>query len=176
MPNPYSEFLEEYVKRRFTDIFIIDYSHREDPGGYENEHTSETVVAKQDGEFVRVDVYLEIDFSPRGGRDLMVGTPIQISEEMYQHHAKGKLVVDTPEARQKVVANLEAERLRKEAEAQLRKIAPTCPIHQVLLLDKLNSKKGTRFWGCPRYPQCYYTQNFTTEHRRLSALASTKSP
>ena len=175
MSNPSSEFLEEYIKRRLTDIFIIDYSYREDSGGYENEYTSEIVVAKQDSKFVRVHVDLKVDFSPHGGRDLTVGTPIPISEEVYRHEIQGKFVVDTPAARKKAEAVLEAERVKAQAEAQLRKITPMCPSHQLPLVHRVNSKKGTSFWGCRKYPQCNYTQDFTAEHRRLSALASTKT-
>lgn len=175
MSAPSSDFLEQYLKLRLTDIFVTDYSFREDRGGYENVYTSETIVAKQDGKFVRVNVYRKDDFSPNGGSDLTVEVPIQISEEAYRQDAQGKFVVDTPDARKNVQAILEMKRIKTEAEKQLRKITPTCPSHDSLLVDRINTKSGKHFWGCRKYPECRFTQEFSSEHRRLSALASSKS-
>lgn len=174
MTGPSSEFLPEYLRRRLTDIFITDYSHREESGGYENEFTSEVVVAKLDGKFVRVHTDLKVDFSPHGGRDLTVGSPIPISEDVYLQEIQGKVKIDTPTARQNAEAVLEAERVKVQAEEQLRKITPACPSHKLPLVHRVNAKKGTSFWGCRKYPECRHTQDFTAEHRRLSKLASTK--
>lgn len=162
-----SEFLEEYVNRGLTEIFITDYDHKEERSGYQNEHTTETVVAKHHNTFVTCSVSLDIDFNPyRPSRDLSVSVPRPISETTYVAAIKGKERVDTPEALNELQKEKELRQKKQKAQNALDASAPSCPTHGKLVIRQ-NSKTKENFWGCARYPNCRVTSPFTAEHRRL---------
>ena len=141
---------------------IVDYSHEEERSQYENETTTETVIAKQGGKYVKFTISLYENFNPyRPSKDYTFGNILEISEESYREQAKGKLVLDTKAINEKL-----------KAAAELLKIIPVCPSHDIPLEVKINSKTKNKFWGCKRFPACRVTLSFTAEHQRLYTIAN----
>jgi ssDNA-binding Zn-finger/Zn-ribbon topoisomerase 1 len=162
MAGASSEFVEDYLKRGFSDIVVIDYSHEEERYGYNNETTTETVVAKKGDTFIQFNVSLYQKFNPhRPSRELTPGSEMRISEAEYRSKAEGKPILETKAVSEKL-----------EASAELRQITPVCPHHNIQLIVRWNSKKKQNFWGCPRFPNCNITQNFTPKQLCLYTVVS----
>lgn len=162
------EFLEEYLARGMTEIYATNYSHEEEKRGYENEYTTQTVVAKKDGQFVECSVHLWQNFNPhRPERNLTVEDCIGISEQDYLLECKAEARVDTQEALQFIQAQNRLKQEKQQALQTLLASAPLCTSHHSQLEIKHNSQNNQPFWGCPRFPSCRVTRSFTSEHWRL---------
>jgi ssDNA-binding Zn-finger/Zn-ribbon topoisomerase 1 len=160
-----SDFLEEYLDRGLSEIYITGHEEHEESGGFQNEYTTEYVVAKKEKKYVRIELREKKDFSPRGGRSVGIVSEQEISEETYKKAAQQNVAIDTPVARKAVSEIKDKRRRRWEAEEKIQELAPTCPDHQIKLEQK--SGKFGPFWGCPQFPACSYTANFTREAKQI---------
>jgi ssDNA-binding Zn-finger/Zn-ribbon topoisomerase 1 len=162
MAGTWSEFILDYLRLGFSDIVVIQYSHEEERRGYENEKTDETVVAKQNGKFVRLSVSLYQNFNPfRPARDVTLGSVMEISEEEYQRETDGKPVLETAAASEKL-----------HAIKKLEETTPRCPNHNIPFVARTNSRTKMKFWGCPRYPNCQVTHQMSAEQSRWYMIAT----
>lgn len=162
MAGTWSAFIEDYLKRGFSDIVVVDYSHEEERHGYNNETTMETIVAKRGGKFVYFRISSYQDFNPhRPSRDVTPGAEIEISEAEYRNESRGKPILETAAVQEKLSAITE-----------LAQVTPRCPNHHDLFVVRTNSKTRVRFWGCPSFPKCQVTQPMTGEQLRLHMIAT----
>lgn|GEM_PF-1411638 len=162
-----SEFLSEYVKRGLTGIYVTEYDFEEERSGYQNETTTETIVAKKDDGFITLSVHQYINFNPRSGsRDLTIGECIQITKEQYDSVAEGKQPIDTPQALARLQKEQRAKEERQRVQKTLDDSAPSCHAHGKLVVRR-NSKTNDFFWGCSKYPDCRTTHPFSAEQKRL---------
>jgi hypothetical protein len=84
-----AEFLAEYLSRSFTEIYVIDHEEREETGGFETQHTYQTVVAKSGDKYYEVGLHEQNRFGPRGGPRISVMST-EISSETYEQRRTGK--------------------------------------------------------------------------------------
>jgi Topoisomerase DNA binding C4 zinc finger len=165
-----AEFLEAYLKRGFSRIYVIDHYYKEDTGGYQDETTRETVVAFDGKQYVRATASEQRRFAPPGSYDFGVSPAEPITEEEYKRLSAGKDLSDTREA----VKYLEDREMRRaqqaEASKKLEALAPNCPKCGRPLAYR-HGKYGW-FWGCKAYPSCTGTAHFTAEHKQLWEIAS----
>jgi hypothetical protein len=176
-------FLKEYLSRQLQDVVRERYEDHEDAGGYQDQTITEIAVARLGGVPVRVTTTHELRFGPRSRTRPPKVSIVPISSEEYLQVCQSGEALDLDRlAREQAERDeLEKERAnkRKQEEARERKriweareaIVPRCPYHKVRMQER-NGRRGD-FWGCPRYPECRYTEDFTDEQR--AALAALKA-
>jgi Topoisomerase DNA binding C4 zinc finger len=165
-----AEFLEKYLEAGLSQIFVIGYKYNEERSGFQNEHTRETIVAYDGNCYVRSGASESRIYAPPGSYEFFLFKPLEITEAEYKELSAGQTRSDTPEALEALQNRKIAARERAEASAQLDAIKPKCPKCGKKLAYR-NGPRG-RFWGCPSYPACKGTANFTAEHIRLFEIAS----
>jgi hypothetical protein len=165
-----AEFLDEYLRAGLSQIVVIDYSHKEESSGYQNEHTHETVVAFDGRRYVRAECGESKIFSPPGGREFSGPSTVEITKAQYEELSKGLARSDTPAAVQALKDRKATRKVSHETSEQLHASAPKCPKCGNPLTPR-NGPRG-RFWGCKSYPACNGTAPFTSEHHRLYDIAS----
>ncbi|MBZ5512743.1 MAG: topoisomerase DNA-binding C4 zinc finger domain-containing protein [Acidobacteriia bacterium] len=160
-----SEFLPEYLNWGLSDIVVVGRDEREESSGFQNEYTTEWVVARKGDGFVRVELHEKKDFSPRGGRKVRKVSEQQISEAEYKSAASGKPAIDTDAEVRKVEQAEHKQQRMEELLEQVNKLAPECPDHGSTM--KAKSGKYGPFWGCKRFPKCSYTAGMSPDAMAL---------
>jgi hypothetical protein len=169
-----SHLLKDYLELGLSDIVVVDHKDREELSGNQNEHTWETVVARQGDKSVKVSVYELQKFGWGVGRNFSVESSEEISNEEYRALTDGKEIIDTAAARQEI-EDRHAEWLKREQlRDQLNRLAPKCP--------KCSGPMGDRdgpygpFWGCGDYPNCDGSRKMSAEEKKLYNRWSGKEP
>ena len=96
-----------------------------------------------------------------------VGEPKRITPFEYKRLAKGKEIMDTPEARAEIADEDRRAGRRVELEARLGTLAPKCPDCGKKMVQR-RSKHGP-FWGCSAFPRCQGVVRLSTEATKVSA-------
>jgi ribosomal protein L37AE/L43A len=160
-----SHLLERYLGLGLSNIIVLDRTEREEPGGYNTDHTEETIIARKGKTFVRTTVHEAIKYFYNAGTRFHVTSETKITEKEYQQLAKGKSVIDTQEARLELEQKAERMAQRNELESQLNSLAPQCPQCRKRMVAR--SGKYGMFWGCASFPQCDATVRFSTSASKL---------
>ena len=165
-----SNFLRTYLDLGLSEIVPIYYDWHEEAGGYANEHTDEIVIARKATGFVKVSLHLDMGFGPAVGGGITVAPEEKITEAEYKKLAKGKSIVDTPEALAAIAAANEASQQRDDLRRQFYATAPKCPKCRGGMRERCG-KRGP-FWGCQRFPNCDGTANFSAQAMKLHTQLS----
>lgn len=157
-------FLDQYLFRGFSEIFVLGQSFREEQGGYNADHFHETVVVRKSDRFFEITVRERVTYFYNAKRNLSIDET-EISEADYRTLSAGKERVDTPGAVE-AIESWRADDLRREAlRIGLEDMAPLCPKCGKRLTQKTG--RSGPFWGCPSYPGCNGTRSFSAEAIRL---------
>ncbi len=164
-----SRFLRTYLQRGLSDIICLDHQWEEESGGWNDENISETIVARQGGIFVKVSASAHIHFgyggSTRSSSD--VGEPKRITPLEYERLAKGKEIMDTPEARAEIADEDRRAVRRVDLQAQMETLAPKCPDCGKKMVQR-RSQHGP-FWGCSVLPRCQGIARLSAEASKIAA-------
>ena len=172
-----SNYLQHHFDWGLSQIVFVSSREKEVESGYNLEITWETVVARKGQGFVEVVAQERVSFAlGGGGRSVGRSSERLITAEEYRKTAKGKPILDTPEALAQLQeakdalaagyarqADLRA--LRSPLYAKLDELTPKCPDCDKKMVQR--KSRGGPFWGCPTYPQCDGTRSMTTEVRRI---------
>jgi|SRR6185437_2573003 len=158
-----SYFLEEYLSRGFANIFTVHYETHEESGGFQNEYTSESVVAERNGKFFRLEAQEKRKYGPRPKVRQSV-TEHEIGSPEYQRLAAEGRRLDTPEARRRLEDEKKRQTLCDDLGSQLDASAPDCPVHKTKMRRKVG--QNGPFWGCPEFPDCRRTRSFSEEQSK----------
>jgi hypothetical protein len=169
-----SHLLNDYLDHGLSDIVVIDHKEREELSGNQNEHTWETIVARQGDKFVRVSVHELQKFGWGVGRNFSIESREEISNEEYHGLAAGKEIIDTPAARKEIKDRHEAWLKREQLKDQLQEMAPKCPQCDGRMVDR-DGRYGP-FWGCGKYPDCDGTRRMSVEEKKIYNRWSGKEP
>jgi hypothetical protein len=135
-----------------SEIVSIAYRWDESQRGSGDEDTFETIVARKGDQFAMISVHQRLSFGVSVGRYFKVSSEASITESEYQRLSKGKDLVDTVEALERLTQDEQRAARYKDLENQLDDLAPKCDKCGRSMKRKYG-KHGS-FWGCPRYPQC----------------------
>lgn len=164
-----SELLADYLGEGLRDIVVIAYEWYEEGGGYQNERSSETVVARQGEKWVCAIGRMVATFSPYGGSyHASVSIDREVSEEDYGRLRNGRPTIDTAAALKEVVAQEKQKREAVARQQKLTKAAPSCP--------KCSRRMAARygrygyFWSCSGFPKnCDGTKRMTAAQKKLAS-------
>jgi hypothetical protein len=148
-----------------SDIVVIDHQWHEEAGGFQNETTEETTVARRGNEYFKIKVYLRAVFGWKPSTSFSVTSEEKIAADEYLGLTGGKEILDTAEARHEIEEQIETERIRDEAWDRLEGLAANCPKCKSNLTAK--SGKYGPFWGCRKYPSCDGTSKMSPEAVKL---------
>jgi hypothetical protein len=144
--------LDEYLRRGYSDIVLLEGDHSERGDWYGTETSTQTVVAKRGAEFVRVSGVEKHTFGPKGKHNADIVREQQITREEYETLSDGNPFLDSAAIRssfeEKTVGFEQARSVKKELESD----APNCPVHNKPM--KLARGPKAYFFGCSRYPKC----------------------
>jgi hypothetical protein len=163
-----SAFLRQYLKLGLRDVLVVHYENMEEKRGFEDEHTTEIVLARKGPDFVRVSVYWHQHFAPWSSTgEPQLGAPESISEQEYLQARSRHDPIDTPLERAKLIAEDNRARQRSSMESRLGALAPNCPKCGGRMARRY-SKRGW-FWSCEGFPRrCDGAANLSGEAKRLS--------
>jgi len=162
------ELLEEYLACGLSEIFVIAHDFHEDRGGYQNEYTTETIVGKKEGKYVKSTFTMVVKFNPsNGGRSFSHESQEEITEREYRDYSSGHARVDSSSALQALQQKKQAQQAKMRRVSLFEQSAPMCVAHQKKLVARHNGKNGSLFWGCPLFPKCKKTSSFTQQQLNL---------
>jgi hypothetical protein len=153
-----SEFLEEYLKRGFSEIVVLSHEHREETSGMQTEWTDERAAARKRGKYFEIEVHEKQKFGPKGGRNLNLSEK-EISERQYKKLILDRAIIDTESARAELTKRAERDQRSTELYSKVTGRAPKCPDCGTRLVPR-KSAFGM-FWGCPSYPACEGKEKFS---------------
>jgi hypothetical protein len=158
-----SEFLEKYLEAGLSQIVVIEYEHSESASGH-TESTHETAIARKGKAFVKISVRDHFNFFESGPNDASL-TEEKITAEEYRKLAKGKEIVDSQERLQRRKQDKERSRRSEKLYEAFHSTAPSCPNCDA----RMTLRSGPRgpFWGCPHFPKCRGTANFSRETKEF---------
>ncbi len=144
-----------YIKHfGFSEIVRISSEWREERSGYQNEHTTEVIACKIEGQFFKTTVYYYS--KTMGGNDYEILEQEPISNEEYQdYYERYGGILDTKESRDAIASYDSLQR-------KMSNIYPICPKCSGLM----TKRKGTRgyFLGCLNFPNCKGTRNCNSSY------------
>ena len=117
------------------------------------------MVARKGDQFARISVHQRLRFGFSAGRYFKVSSEASITESEYQRLSKGKDLVDTVEALERLTQDEQRTARYKDLENQLDNLAPKC--HKCGRTMKRKYGKYGSFWACSRYPRCFGTANLS---------------
>jgi hypothetical protein len=142
-----------------SDIVCIAYRWDESQRGSADEDTFETVVARKGDQFAMISVHERLSFGSSAGRYFEVSSNASIRESEYHRLSKGKDLVDTVEALDRLTQDEQRAARYKDLENQLDDLAPKCRKCGSSMKRKYG-KHGS-FWKCSRYRSCSGTANLS---------------
>jgi hypothetical protein len=158
-----SRFLDQYLKRSFSNIVFESTKENELGNAYSRELTWETVVAKKGTKFFRIVVRESTSFAPHAsGVSSGIDSETEITAGEYNRIAKGKPILDGAAVRQALkdrekATDAEYERQEKLRQMraplieQLEQMAPKCKNCGKQMVRK--TRNGSQFWACRFFPR-----------------------
>jgi hypothetical protein len=139
-----------YLEKGFAGVVRLGSTWKEESGGYENEHTHETVAVRSPT-FAVLHAYLYK--RTKGRADFSIERQEPITEVEYARYCQENGPVrDSPEWHAR---RAEFDQINREI-SQLERETPSCPRCGASLEPK--SGRYGDFWGCSAWPQCRHTQ------------------